>query len=100
DFMPTTLNLMGIDSEKLVMLGQDLSNASQGYVAQQTYMLKGSYIDDHLTFEMSRDGIFENSRAWNIESKEPIDIDTCRSGYERALEEIGRSDYILKNNLV
>ena len=100
DFMPTTLNLMGIDSEKAVMLGQDLSNASSGFAAQQTYMVKGSYIDDHITFEMARDGIFENSRAWYIKDQQAVNLEICREGYERALEEIGRSDYILRNNLV
>jgi phosphoglycerol transferase MdoB-like AlkP superfamily enzyme len=100
DFMPTTLNLMGIDDEKAITLGQDLNNASEGFVAHQTYMLKGSYFNDHIAFEISRDGIFENSRAWYIKDQQPVDMELCRKGYERALREIGRSEYILKNNLV
>ncbi|MBB6215607.1 phosphoglycerol transferase MdoB-like AlkP superfamily enzyme [Anaerosolibacter carboniphilus] len=100
DFMPTVLNFMGIDSEKAIMLGQDLSNASEGFVAHQTYMVKGSYFNDHIAFEMSRDGIYGNSRAWYIRTQQPIDLELCREGYERALKEIGRSDYILRNNLV
>lgn len=100
DFMPTALNLMGIDSEKAIMLGQDLNNASEGFVAHQTYMLKGSYFDDYVALEMSRDGVFENSRAWYIKNQQSVNVELCRKNYERALEEIGRSEYILRNNLI
>jgi len=100
DFLPTILNLLGIQNNKGIMFGQDLNNATEGFVAQQTYMLKGSYISNDVIFSMSRDGIFEHSRAWNIETREPVDINDCREGYERAIDEINKSNYILSNDLL
>jgi len=100
DFLPTILNLLGIENKKGIMLGQDLINAKEGFVAQQTYMLKGSYIKDNIVFSMSRDGIYKNSRAWYIDTRQPVDLEMCREDYERAIAEINKSNYILKNDLL
>lgn len=100
DFMPTILNLMGVESKNTVIFGQDLVNAEEGFVISQTYMIKGSYIDDEVVFEMSRDGIFKNSRAWNKETGEPVDVEECREGYEKALRLINESVYILENDII
>ncbi|MCK9217314.1 MAG: sulfatase-like hydrolase/transferase [Firmicutes bacterium] len=100
DFLPTVLNLLGIENRKGIMLGQDLINAKEGFVAEQTYMQKGSYFKDDIAFYMSRDGIYNNSRAWSISTRQEIDLEECREGYERAIEEINRSNYILKNDVL
>ncbi|MFA5524121.1 MAG: sulfatase-like hydrolase/transferase [Tissierellales bacterium] len=100
DFLPTVLNLLGIENKKGIMLGQDLINAVEGFVAQQTYMLKGSYIKDDFVFSMSRDGIFKNSRAWNINTRQPVELESCREDYERAIKEINESNNILRNDLL
>ncbi|GAB6085710.1 LTA synthase family protein [Alkaliphilus crotonatoxidans] len=100
DFYPTMLNLLGVQSQGLFLMGQDLVNGIEGFVASQTYMIKGSFIDNQTIFEMSRDGVFENSRAWNVHTHEPVDVKSCREGYERALQEINLSNYVLHNNLV
>ncbi len=43
----------------------------ENYVAPpQTYVLKGSFIDDNIIFYMSRDGIFENCTAKDKRTKE------------------------------
>ncbi len=100
DFLPTVLNLLGVENKKGIMLGQDLVNAKEGFIAQQTYMLKGSYIADNMAFSMSRDGIFNNSRAWEIDTRQAIDLEKCREGYEKAIGDINKSNYILKNDLL
>ncbi|MDW7668455.1 MAG: sulfatase-like hydrolase/transferase, partial [Bacillota bacterium] len=100
DFMPTILNLMGVESKNPVVFGQDLVNADEGFVISQTYMIKGSYIDDEVVFEMSRDGIFKNSRAWNKETGESVDVEECREGYEKALKLLNESVYILENDII
>jgi hypothetical protein len=48
---------------------------------------------------MSRDGIYDHSRAYNIETRHPVNLNDCKKGYEKAIKEINISDYILKNNL-
>lgn len=100
DFMSTILNVMGITNENPFAFGRDLINSDSGFVASQTYMLKGSFIQDEIVFEMSRDGVFNNSRAWNRFTKEPVDIELCRKGYEQALKEINNSAVILEQNLI
>ncbi|WP_066500562.1 sulfatase-like hydrolase/transferase [Abyssisolibacter fermentans] len=100
DFYPTMLNLFGLDNSKGIMLGQDLINTNKGFVAQQTYMLKGSFIKDNIIFNMSRDGIFSHSYAWNYNDKSIVDTNNCREDYEKAIKQINLSNYILKNNLI
>ena len=99
DFLPTILNIMGMKNEKGIMFGRDIINSGSSFVAQQTYMLKGSFIDGEKVFVMSRDGIYDHSRAYNIETRHPVNLNDCKKGYEKAIKEINISDYILKNNL-
>lgn len=99
DLLPTLVNLLGID-DKLFMMGQDLLNTNDHFTLFQTYMIKGSFIWDDIVFDMSRDGIYEHSRAWNRKTKEAVDLEACREGYKRALYEIALSRYRLENNIV
>ncbi len=100
DFMPTVLNLLGITSNKLIMFGRDLINVKSGFVASQTYMIKGSFIDDNTVFEMARTGLYEDSKAWDKNTGEAADISQCRSGYEKAIKEIDKCTWILENDAI
>jgi phosphoglycerol transferase MdoB-like AlkP superfamily enzyme len=99
DFMPTILNIMGYENEKGLMFGRDLINyEGQNFVAPQTYALKGSIITDEILLEMSRDGVFENSRVYNIKTREILNPKDYIEEHERVIEEINKSDYILKTD--
>lgn len=100
DFYPTVLNLLGLSNEKGLMFGRDLNNSDKGFVAQQTYVLKGSFMNNDNMFIMSRDGIFENSRAFNMDTRKPIDLESCRNEYNHAIKSIDMSKYILDNDLL
>ncbi|WP_130805457.1 LTA synthase family protein [Senegalia massiliensis] len=100
DLMPTILNLTGIEDNKGKRFGRDLFNSKKGFVLNQYYVPLGSFIDDEKVFKMSKDGIFENSMAWDRKTKEPIDIEECREGYERAISEFKESQLILENDLI
>ncbi|QQY79918.1 phosphoglycerol transferase MdoB-like AlkP superfamily enzyme [Keratinibaculum paraultunense] len=101
DFMPTILNIMGYQNEKGIMFGRDLINyQGESLVAPQTYAVKGSVITDEILLEMSRDGIFENSRAFRLDTREEVDVLEYKDYHKRAIEEINKSDFILKNNLL
>lgn len=100
DFFPTMGNLLGLEIEPDKVLGKDLLNAQEGFVAKQVHVARGSFMDDEKIFIMSDDGFFENSDAWDIKTGETIDIEKCREGYERALGEVSLSEYILQNNLI
>ena len=100
DFMPTIMNIMGIDLDKKYVFGRDIINRGEGFVASITYMLEGSFIKNGVIFEMSRDGIFENSRAWDINTKEPVPLEKLREDYEKAANLLINSKYILDKDLI
>ena len=98
DFTPTVLNLLGIIEEKGIFFGRDLNNSKEGFVANQYYIPEGSFIEGDTFFLLSQDGIFENSSAWNLSTGEPININECRYGYEKALNQIEISQSIVIGN--
>ncbi len=49
---------------------------------------------------MSRDGVFENGRAWNQRTGESVPVEDCYDGYLRSMGIINASDYILKNDVL
>jgi len=99
DFLPTILNIMGYENEKGIMFGRDLINyEGKNFVAPQTYSIKGSVITDDILLEMSRDGVFENSRVYNIKTRELLNVEDYRNLHEKAIEEINKSDFILKTD--
>lgn len=101
DFLPTILNIMGYKNDKGIMFGRDLLNyKGENYVAPQTYVLKGSFIDDDVIFCMSRDGIFENCTAKDKKTKKNIDVAPFREKYERIISDINKSNYVLKKDLI
>jgi len=99
DFLPTTLNLLGIKND-YVILGQDLLNTKEGFVASQTFMEKGSFIDNNIVFKIARDGVFENSIAYDRDTHEPVNLELCREGYKRAIFEINLSKKITESDSV
>ncbi|WP_273321971.1 LTA synthase family protein [Vallitalea guaymasensis] len=101
DFLPTITNLMGVPIKNKYILGQDLVNAKKGYVASVTYMLRGSFITDDVIFEMSRESLFSTSTAKDLETNEVIEDNTyLEDYYNRALQLLDTSKYILENNLI
>ncbi len=100
DFLPTIANLYDIDIPQPYILGRDLINSESGFVAFTVYLFEGSFIKDNVMFEISREGLFEGSRAWDINSGEQLDIELFRSDYEKALKLKDTSRYILNNDLM
>lgn len=99
DFYPTIANVMGYDNTKGLVFGRDLTNyKGYNFVAPQTYMLKGSFIDENILFEISRDGIFERSRAINRQTRATLDVEQFRQKSEELSKEIDKSIYILKTD--
>ncbi len=100
DFLPTIAYLMGFDSLDTIYLGHNLLTIDTGFVAEQTYMTKGSFFQDDIAYEMSRDGVFENGRAWNLNTGEPVPVKDCYEGYMKSMGLINTSEYILKNDVL
>ncbi len=100
DIMPTLAYLMGIENLDTLYLGQNLLTAKEGFAPIQIHMIKGSFIKDDIVFEMSRDGVFSHSRAWNRKTLEPIDISGLEDDSLRAKEKIELSHFYLYNDVL
>lgn len=100
DFLPTIAYLMGFDSLDTLYLGHNLLTIDSGFVAEQTYMTKGSFFLDDIAYEMSRDGIFEHGRAWNTKTGKEVAIEAYYEDYVRSMTVINASEYILKHDLL
>lgn len=101
DFYPTIANIMGYNIEKGLIFGKDINNfKGESYVFPQMYIPKGSVITKDAILEMSRDAIFEHSKARRIGTHEEIELEQFRELHERAIEEISISNYILRTNLL
>ena len=100
DVMPTVSYLMGLEELNTLYLGQNLLTAKVGFAPIQLHMLKGSFIMDDVVFEMSRDGIFKNSKAWNRITKEPLDVAPFYEEYKAAKQAVEVSEFYLHNDIL
>ena len=101
DFYPTMANIMGYPIEKGIIFGRDLNNLqTANYVYPASFMPLGSVITEQEVFEMSRDELYVHSRAYDRITREPVDIEKFKNLYNRAIQEITISNYILENNRI
>jgi len=95
DFLPTLLNLLGIEYEGEIFLGQDLLNAQQGFAALRYHVPEGSFVDDERGFIVSWDGILERSEAWDLRTKRKVSYVSCLDGYVKAIQQVEASKYFI-----
>ena len=101
DFYPTIANIMGYPITKGIIFGRDLNNLQRtNYVFPVSFMKAGSVITEDHVFEMSRDEIYEHSRAYDRRTRQPVNINNFRSLSKRAMQEITISNYILENDMI
>ena len=100
DFLPTMANIMGISTGGEFILGQDLVNAKEGFVAFTTYLFEGSFASGDIIFQISREQIFSGSRAWYIGSGEEVDYSLYEEEYNRAILLKKMSKEILEQDLI
>lgn len=100
DFLPTIANIMGIKFNQPYILGQDLCNATDGFVAFTAYLFRGSFIHNNVMFEISREGVFDGSRAWEIGTDTPLDASQYEKDYNRAITIKKTSEEILNQDLI
>jgi hypothetical protein len=100
DLLPTIAWLLGFETLDTLYLGQNLLTASEGFVPEKAHLLKGSFIKGDVIFEMSRDGVFENSRAWNIRTGEPVPIEGLEDDSLRAKRMIETGEFYLREDVL
>lgn len=100
DIFPTLAYLFGLKELDTLYVGHNLYTITNGLVAEQTMMVKGSFFSNEVAYEMSRDGIFANGRAWNIRTGEPVDVESCYEQHLKSIQIIENSEYILKTDAI
>lgn len=100
DFLPTIANIMGIKYDDTFVMGQDITNAKHGFVAFTSYLFDGSFAADDIIFQISREGVFDGSRAWKIGTNEQVDANLYKDEYEKALLLKKTSKEIMDQNLI
>lgn len=100
DFLPTMAYLMGFHMEQPYIMGQNLLTAEHGFAAFTAYLFEGSFAYDNVMFQISREGIFEGSTAWDRDTLETLDISKYEEQYERAIELKEASKQVLEQDLI
>ncbi|MDO5147326.1 MAG: LTA synthase family protein [Eubacteriales bacterium] len=104
DVMPTIANLMELDMKQPYVFGHDLLNTDEGFVAQISYIGKGSFLseDGHLLFSLGKDGTVENGTLWDVRSGKKMSgrRSLCEAGSARALALLEVCKEVLDYNLI
>ena len=101
DILPTVAFLLGMETREALYLGQNLLTAKRGFVPFQVQLLKGSFANDEVLLEASRDGIFENSRGYDLATGEEIaDVTPWQEEYLRAAELVDLSRLYLEKDIL
>jgi len=90
DFMPTVMNVMGIDTEKATMLGRDLLNSKTGFAI----MRHGTFRHDNVLFNIS------DKKAYKVPTGETLDYGKYASDVKYVQDSLHYSDLVIENNLV
>ena len=104
DTAPTIANLMDLDFRQPYQFGHDLLNTTEGFIAQISYIGKGSYIDGNndMIFAIGKDGTVEEGRALHIPDGSFMNVnpELCRENSDRALALLDLCKKVLDNNLI
>ncbi|HYE81071.1 MAG TPA: LTA synthase family protein [Clostridia bacterium] len=90
DFMPTILNIMGIDSSTMPVFGKDLLNSSEGMAV----LRHGNFITDKY-ISLTAEGI-----AYDVETGERYPAEKLEKDKELAAKHLEYSDLVMENDLV
>lgn len=100
DFLPTMAYLMDFEMEQPYIMGQNLLTAEHGFAAFTAYLFEGSFAYDNVMFQISREGVFEGSAAWDRDTLKAFAIGKYEKQYERAIELKEASKQVLEQDLI
>lgn len=98
DILPTMAYLLGWDELDTIYFGHNMFAPGEGFVAEQTFVKKGSFILNDVMYEIALDGIFDHGSAWNVDTLEPVPLDGLYEYYQKCMELINTCEYLLKND--
>ena len=98
DVLPTLLPLLGIRNDKAVMFGQNLLEAEEGIVCQQTHMGIGSFISNEVYFSKPQNNIRGNYDAYEYGTMVQLDPYQFEDTSEECAERINDCASLLREN--
>ncbi len=98
DVLPTLLCLLGIDNNKSVMFGQNLLEADEGFVCEQTHLAIGSFISDVVFFSKPHNNIKSNYDAYEKGTMNRLDPDIFTELSNEAEKRISDCKLLLDTN--
>ena len=101
DFLPTILNIMGIENNKGIVFGRDLENyQGDNFVAPQSIMTEGSFINKDIIFSVPKTRKLEDSEVRDLKNNKHLNPLNYKLIYQEINREVEESEFILKNNLM
>ena len=104
DILPTIMNLMDVEPGHPFIFGHDLLNADEGFVAQISYIGKGSFItgDNNMLFAIGKDGTVESGSVWDLRNGEKMNRNNalCQQYSDRATALLDTCKEVLDYNLI
>jgi len=98
DVLPTLLPLLGIRNTKSVMFGQNLLEAEEGIVCQQTHLGIGSFISGEVYFSKPQNNIRGNYDAYEYGTMIQLDPYQFEETSEKCAEKIHDCAALLQDN--
>ncbi|MBO4991546.1 MAG: sulfatase-like hydrolase/transferase, partial [Firmicutes bacterium] len=75
DFLPTIAYLLGFEKLDTLYMGRNLlAENQQGFVVQNRYAKKGTFITNEYCYTASADELFENGKAYRLKSDEELEL--------------------------
>ena len=90
DFMPTIMNIMGVPTNNVPMLGRDLMNSKTGYAI----MRHGTFRKDNVLFNIA------DGKAYSVPSGKELDYSKYNQQVLYAEQSLNYSDMIIESNIV
>ncbi|WP_178021757.1 LTA synthase family protein [uncultured Paenibacillus sp.] len=98
DMAPSLLHLLGISSDPYYMMGNNLFAGSPE--DRLVVLRSGAFTDGKLYYISSPDNLFENGSCYDLDSREPTEIEPCRAPHEEAMKRLRISDEVIASDLI
>lgn len=98
DILPTLLCLLGIHNDKTVMFGQNLLEAEEGIVCQQTHLSTGSFISDSIFYQKPYNNIRRNYTVLDRETLQRLSYLDYENISKYAAKRIHDCSVLIENN--
>jgi len=96
DMAPSLLHLLGIPTDSYHMLGNNLFVDADRFVVLRS----GAFSDNNVFYIPSPDGIFENGRCYDLNTRDKTTVSTCRVGFDQAKLQLRSSDQVIQYDLL